>query len=107
MAAPTLTEKGQIVIPADLRARYELKPGTQAEFVDEGSVIRPLVRRRVAPSDPQAGQTVCLYFVLSTFLFRLATSSSATFAIAARTLAWCSGAMRLTTGTGKTFVGGA
>jgi AbrB family looped-hinge helix DNA binding protein len=106
MAAPTLTEKGQIVIPADIRARYELTSGTQVEFLEEGGVIRPLVRRRVVPSDPQAGQTVCRYFFLSTFLFRLATSSSATFAIAARTLAWCSGAMRLTTGTGKTFVGG-
>ena len=55
MAAATLTEKGQIVIPADIRARYELTPGTQVEFVDEGGVIRLLVRRRVAPSDPQAG----------------------------------------------------
>lgn len=55
MAAATLTEKGRIVIPADIRARYELTPGTQVEFVDEGGVIRLLVRRRVAPSDPQAG----------------------------------------------------
>ncbi|MEI2678910.1 MAG: AbrB/MazE/SpoVT family DNA-binding domain-containing protein [Burkholderiaceae bacterium] len=55
MAAATLTEKGQIVIPADIRARYELTRGTQVEFVDEGGVIRLLVRRRVAPSDPQAG----------------------------------------------------
>ena len=55
MAAATLTKKGQIVIPADIRARYELTPGTQVEFVDEGGVIRLLVRRRVAPSDPQAG----------------------------------------------------
>ena len=55
MAAATLTEKGQIVIPADIRARYELTPGTQLEFVDEGGVIRLLVRRRVVPSDPQAG----------------------------------------------------
>ncbi len=55
MAAATLTEKGQIVIPADIRARYELTPGTQVEFVDEGGVIRLVVRRRVAPSDPQAG----------------------------------------------------
>ena len=36
MSAATLTEKGQIVIPADIRARYELTPGTQVEFVDEG-----------------------------------------------------------------------
>jgi AbrB family looped-hinge helix DNA binding protein len=55
MAAATLTEKGQIVIPADIRARYELTPGTQVEFVDEGGAIRLVVRRRVAPSDPQAG----------------------------------------------------
>ena len=55
MAAATLTQKGQIVIPADIRARYELTPGTQVEFVDEGGVIRLLVRRRVVPSDPQAG----------------------------------------------------
>ena len=55
MAAATLTEKGQIIIPAEIRARYGLTPGTQVEFVDEGGVIRLLVRRRVAPSDPQAG----------------------------------------------------
>ena len=55
MSAATLTEKGQIVIPADIRTRYELTPGTQLEFVDEGGVIRLLVRRRVPTSDPMAG----------------------------------------------------
>ena len=55
MAVATLTAKGQIVIPAEIRARHELTPGTQVEFVDEGGVIRLLVRRRVAPSDPAAG----------------------------------------------------
>lgn len=55
MSAATLTEKGQIVIPTDIRARYELTPGTQVEFVDEGGVIRLLVRRRVPVSDPVAG----------------------------------------------------
>jgi antitoxin PrlF len=55
MSAATLTEKGQIVIPADIRARYELTPGTQVEFVDEGGVIRLLIRRRVPVSDPAAG----------------------------------------------------
>jgi antitoxin PrlF len=55
MAAATLTEKGQIVIPAEIRSRYELTPGTQVEFVDEGGVIRLLVRRRVAVSNPIAG----------------------------------------------------
>lgn len=55
MPVATLTEKGQIVIPAEIRARYELTPGTQVEFVDEGGAIRLLVRRRIAPSDPAAG----------------------------------------------------
>ena len=55
MAVATLTAKGQIVIPAEIRARHELTPGTQVEFVDEGGLIRLLVRRRVQPSDPLAG----------------------------------------------------
>lgn len=55
MPAVTLTEKGQIVIPADIRARYDLTPGTQVEFVDEGGAIRLVVRRRVVPTDPAAG----------------------------------------------------
>lgn len=55
MPAATLTEKGQIVIPAEIRARYELTAGTQVEFVDEGGTIRLHVRRRVKPSDPAAG----------------------------------------------------
>jgi len=55
MPAATLTEKGQIVIPAEIRARYQLTPGTQVEFVSEGGAIRLVVRRRVARSDPAAG----------------------------------------------------
>jgi antitoxin PrlF len=55
MPAATLTEKGQVVIPAEIRARHGLTPGTQVEFVDEGGTIRLVVRRRVTPSDPAAG----------------------------------------------------
>ena len=55
MPAVTLSDKGQIVIPADIRARYDLKPGTQVEFVDDNGAIRLLVRRRLPPSDPAAG----------------------------------------------------
>jgi len=55
MPAATLTAKGLVVIPAEIRARYELTPGTQVEFVDEGGTIRLYVRRRVTPSDPVAG----------------------------------------------------
>jgi AbrB family looped-hinge helix DNA binding protein len=55
MPAATLTAKGQIVIPAEIRARYQLTPGTQVEFVHEDGTIRLVVRRRVARSDPAAG----------------------------------------------------
>jgi len=55
MPAATLTEKGQVVIPAEIRARHGLTPGTQVEFVDDGDSIRLVVRRRVTPSDPAAG----------------------------------------------------
>ena len=55
MPAATLTEKGQIVIPAEIRARYQLTPGTQLEFVHQDGTIRLVVRRRVARSDPARG----------------------------------------------------
>lgn len=55
MPTATLTVKGQVVIPAEIRARHGLTPGTQVEFVDDGGVIRLIVRRKVAPSDPAAG----------------------------------------------------
>lgn len=55
MGAATLTERGQLVVPADIRRKYGLSPGTQVEFVDDGGTIRLVVRRRVARSDPRAG----------------------------------------------------
>ncbi|MGP1678813.1 MAG: AbrB/MazE/SpoVT family DNA-binding domain-containing protein [Burkholderiales bacterium] len=55
MPVSTVTENGQIVIPAEIRARYDLTSGKQLEFIDEGGTIRLLVRRRVSPSDPASG----------------------------------------------------
>lgn len=55
MVTATLTEMGFIAVPAEIRARYELTPGTELEFVDEGGAIRLLVRRRATQSDPAAG----------------------------------------------------
>jgi AbrB family looped-hinge helix DNA binding protein len=55
MAAATLTEKDQVIIPAEIRARYELTPGTQVEFVDEGGSIRLRILRKITPSDPGLG----------------------------------------------------
>ena len=55
MPTATLTAKGQVVIPAEIRSRYALTPGTQIEFVDQGDGIALKVRRRVTPTDPSAG----------------------------------------------------
>lgn len=55
MGTATLTERGQVVIPAEIRSKYGLSAGTQVEFVDDGGTIRLVVRRRVVPSDPEAG----------------------------------------------------
>ena len=55
MAAVTLSEKGQIVIPLEIRERYKLTAGTQVEFAGEGGAIRLVVRRRVTPAVPAAG----------------------------------------------------
>ena len=59
MASATLTAKGQIVIPAEIRARYQLTPGTQVEFIDSGTEIKLVVRRKITPSDPEAGFGLC------------------------------------------------
>jgi AbrB family looped-hinge helix DNA binding protein len=55
MPTATLTERGQVVIPAEIRARHGLTPGTQIEFVDGDDGIKLVVRRRITPSDPASG----------------------------------------------------
>ncbi len=51
----TLTEKGQVVIPAAIRRRYGLTPGTDVQFVDDGDGIRLVVRRPVTSSTVEEG----------------------------------------------------
>ncbi len=51
----TLTEKGQVVIPASIRRRYGLTPGTKIEFVDDGSSIRLRIERPTPPSSVDEG----------------------------------------------------
>lgn len=36
---PTLSTKGQIVIPADVRRRHGWKPGQRLDFVDDGACV--------------------------------------------------------------------
>lgn len=39
MEESTMTSKGQIVVPAKLRRRYGLKPGTKVYFIERDSEI--------------------------------------------------------------------
>ena len=39
MALATVSPKGWVVIPAELRKKYELEPGTQVALVDYGGVL--------------------------------------------------------------------
>lgn len=51
----TLTEKGQVVIPAEIRRRYGLVPGTKVEFVDIDGSIRLRITRPAPPSSVDEG----------------------------------------------------
>ena len=51
----TLTEKGQVVIPAGIRRRYGLTPGTKVQFVDDGDGIRLVIKRPIAASTVEEG----------------------------------------------------
>jgi AbrB family looped-hinge helix DNA binding protein len=39
MALLTVSSKGWVVIPAELRKKYQLKPGSQVRIVDYGGVL--------------------------------------------------------------------
>jgi AbrB family looped-hinge helix DNA binding protein len=39
MAQITISAKGWVVIPAELRRKYGLKPGTRVQVVDYGGVV--------------------------------------------------------------------
>ncbi len=57
----TLSSRGQLVLPALIRKRRHLKPGTKIEFVDTGTAILlvPL------PKDPFAASRGSLKGILS------------------------------------------
>lgn len=54
MTALTISEKGWIVIPANLRRKYNLKPGSQVRIVDYGGVLS-LVPALQDPIEQTAG----------------------------------------------------
>ncbi len=54
MPSVKVSSKGWVVIPAELRRKYKLKPGTRVQFVDYGDVIS-LVRALDDPIEESRG----------------------------------------------------
>ena len=54
MTVLTVSQKGWVVIPAALRRKYQLKPGTKVQIVDYGGVLS-IVRIPDDPIDAGAG----------------------------------------------------
>ncbi len=62
MAVITVSSKGQIVIPASIRHRLGIGPGSRLEFVeDEDGSLRILVRRAVSESVLEEGYGMLRY----------------------------------------------
>jgi antitoxin PrlF len=61
MAAVTVSEKGQVVIPAEIRKQLGITPGCRLGFHIEGHSIRVVVERSITPSrlEDGYGMLVC------------------------------------------------
>lgn len=61
MLTVTVSDKGQVVIPVEIRRRLGITPGCQLDFRLEGSVIHAEVKRQVVQTqvDDGFGMLVC------------------------------------------------
>ncbi len=55
MQVVTVSEKGQVVIPAEIRRRLGITPGCQLAFELEGNEIRVQMKRRIVPARIEDG----------------------------------------------------
>jgi len=55
MHTVTVSEKGQVVIPVQIRRRLGIATGCQLSFSVEGQVIHAAVKRQMVPTTPQDG----------------------------------------------------
>jgi AbrB family looped-hinge helix DNA binding protein len=55
MSTVTVSDKGQVVIPAAIRHRLGIAPGTKLDFELEGDSIRIRPRRAIKPAQPEDG----------------------------------------------------
>lgn len=62
MSTVTVSSKGQVVIPAAIRHRLGIAPGSVLEFVEEGDgVLRVIVRRAIGESTLDEGYGMLRY----------------------------------------------
>ena len=55
MSIVTVSDKGQVVIPVDIRRRLGITPGCQLDFSLEGHVIHAEVKRQLAQTNAEDG----------------------------------------------------
>lgn len=55
MTTVTVSDKGQVVIPASIRRNLGIKPGMELDFEVEGSSIRVSLRHGVPPASIESG----------------------------------------------------
>jgi len=55
MTTATVSNQGQVVIPAEIRRRLGITSGSQLDFTLEGNVIRIEVQRRIRPTRVEDG----------------------------------------------------
>ena len=55
MLTVTVSDKGQVVIPVEIRRRLGITPGCQLDFTLEGNVIHAEVKRQVVQTNAEDG----------------------------------------------------
>ena len=55
MKTVTVSDKGQVGIPAEIRRHLGITPGCQLDFSLHGETIQAVVKRCVKPSRPEEG----------------------------------------------------
>jgi antitoxin PrlF len=61
MATVTVSEKGQIVIPSEMRRKFGITAGTQLEFIEEGATLRVSVKRTREGTRHEDGYGMLVY----------------------------------------------
>jgi AbrB family looped-hinge helix DNA binding protein len=55
MQTVTVSEQGQVIIPLEIRKRLGINPGSQLNFILEGSDLRVEVMPHIQPTHPDDG----------------------------------------------------